>query len=58
MAHTFSNVFVLIMSGCSFTANNSDQSTLEKARAEGKIVVGFSGEVPYAYLDENGNLTG
>ncbi|MCU9601684.1 ectoine/hydroxyectoine ABC transporter substrate-binding protein EhuB [Caldibacillus kokeshiiformis] len=51
-------MFVLIMSGCSFTANNSDQSTLEKARAEGKIVVGFSGEVPYAYLDENGNLTG
>nr|WP_312854673.1 ectoine/hydroxyectoine ABC transporter substrate-binding protein EhuB [Pallidibacillus pasinlerensis] len=51
-------ILVLIVSGCSFTASNSEQSTLEKARAEGKIVVGFSGEVPYAYLDEDGNLTG
>ncbi|WP_017754762.1 ectoine/hydroxyectoine ABC transporter substrate-binding protein EhuB [Calidifontibacillus oryziterrae] len=46
---------------CSTTTpsgSEGDMSTLERAKEEGKIVVGFSGEVPYAYEDENGNLTG
>ncbi len=45
---------------CSSTSSGSegDMSTLERAQKDGKIVVGFSGEVPYAYEDENGNLTG
>lgn len=51
---------LLMIAGCSTTTSsrNEDESTLEKARREGKIVVGFAGEVPYAYEDDNGNLTG
>jgi polar amino acid transport system substrate-binding protein len=58
------SLLVLFMAACSTTSSNSkgddegSQSVLEKAREEGKIVVGFSGEKPYAYEDENGNLTG
>lgn len=45
---------------CSSTSSGSegDMSTLERAQKDGKIVIGFSGEVPYAYEDDNGNLTG
>lgn len=48
------------MTACSITTSNTDGdlSTLERAKQEGKIVVGFAGEKPYAYEDENGNLTG
>ncbi len=51
---------MLSLVACSSTSSGSegDMSTLEKALEEGKIVVGFSGEVPYAYEDEDGNLTG
>lgn len=49
----------VFVAGCSFTSTgNGGESTLEKAKREGKIVVGFAGEVPYAYEDEDGNLTG
>lgn len=53
-------LLMLIVGACSSTSSGSegDMSTLEKAKKDGKIVVGFSGEVPYAYEDENGNLTG
>jgi len=56
------SLLVLVMAACSTTSTGSngegDLSTLEKAKEEGKIVVGFAGEKPYAYEDENGNLTG
>ncbi|MED1437399.1 ectoine/hydroxyectoine ABC transporter substrate-binding protein EhuB [Aeribacillus composti] len=53
-------LLLLSVSACSSTSSGSEEkmSTLERAQKEGKIVVGFSGEVPYAYEDENGNLTG
>lgn len=53
-------LLTLSVVACSSTSSGSegDMSTLEKAKEEGKIVVGFSGEVPYAYEDEDGNLTG
>ncbi|MED4206213.1 ectoine/hydroxyectoine ABC transporter substrate-binding protein EhuB [Neobacillus mesonae] len=49
----------LLLAACSVTTSgDKNMSTLEKAKKEGKIVVGFAGEKPYAYEDENGNLTG
>lgn len=53
-------LLMLSVVACSSTSSGSegDVSTLEKAKEEGKITVGFSGEVPYAYEDEDGNLTG
>jgi polar amino acid transport system substrate-binding protein len=38
--------------------NTSELSTLEKARQEGVIHVGFANERPYAYATESGELTG
>ncbi|MCI3922377.1 ectoine/hydroxyectoine ABC transporter substrate-binding protein EhuB [Paenibacillus sp. TRM 82003] len=50
------------MSACAQTAStgagDAPQSTLEKAKAEGKIVVGFANENPYAYETADGELTG
>ncbi len=58
----FVSLLVLVMSACSTTSTGANGdgnlSTLDKAKEEGKIVVGFAGEKPYAYEDENGNLTG
>ncbi|WP_240941682.1 ectoine/hydroxyectoine ABC transporter substrate-binding protein EhuB [Paenibacillus sp. HB172176] len=34
------------------------KTTLEKAQEQGYVTVGFAGENPYAYKDENGELTG
>ncbi|WP_286230552.1 ectoine/hydroxyectoine ABC transporter substrate-binding protein EhuB [Neobacillus mesonae] len=49
----------LLLAACSVTTSgDKNMSTLEKAKKEGKIVVGFAGEKPYAYEEENGNLTG
>ncbi|CAM3543283.1 ectoine/hydroxyectoine ABC transporter substrate-binding protein EhuB [Marinicrinis lubricantis] len=36
----------------------SGGNTLEKIKSEGKVVVGFANEKPYAYQDENGELKG
>jgi len=33
-------------------------NTLERIREEGKITVGFAGEEPYSFTDDNGELTG
>ncbi|WP_423800491.1 ectoine/hydroxyectoine ABC transporter substrate-binding protein EhuB [Neobacillus sp. SAB-20_R2A] len=50
---------IFLLAACSVTTSGDEQlSTLEKAKKEGKIVVGFAGEKPYAYEDENGKLTG
>ncbi len=49
---------VAAMSACSQTAGTSELSTLERAKAEGKIVIGFANENPYAYETADGTLTG
>lgn len=52
-------ISMILLAACSVTTTGDKKlSTLENAKKEGKIVVGFSGEKPYAYEDENGNLTG
>lgn len=37
---------------------SSGTDVIEEAKKKGYIVVGFANEKPYAYKDENGNLTG
>lgn len=55
---------LLVLSACSGSttsskeASNSSQSTLEKIKSEGVVTIGFANEKPYAYQDDNGNLTG
>lgn len=50
---------ILLLASCSAVTSGGEKlSTLEKAKKEGKIVVGFAGEKPYAYEDGNGKLTG
>ena len=45
--------------GCSEGPTGLDGNTLERARAAGKIRVGYANEAPYAYLDAGtGRLTG
>ena len=39
-------------------AATTDGDALARAQAEGKIVVGFADEKPFAYRDENGELRG
>lgn len=54
-------VFVLAFSlaGCgALDMGGETGSTLEKAKKEGKIKVGFANEKPYAYRDKNGKVTG
>lgn len=50
----------MLLGACSSNGNgnNEEASTLEKAKEAGYIKVGFAGENPYAYRDENGELTG
>nr|WP_297427048.1 transporter substrate-binding domain-containing protein [uncultured Actinotalea sp.] len=38
--------------------SDSSGSTLEAARESGSITVGFAGEAPYSFEDDNGDLTG
>jgi polar amino acid transport system substrate-binding protein len=42
----------------SVLAQGDDESTLERARREGVIRVGFANEAPYAYAQLDGTLTG
>lgn len=35
-----------------------DESTLERARREGRIRIGFANEAPYGFADETGEVTG
>jgi len=51
-------VMVTITSACGQTASTGEMSTLERAKSEGKIVVGFANENPYAYETADGKLTG
>ncbi|WP_066319575.1 ectoine/hydroxyectoine ABC transporter substrate-binding protein EhuB [Bacillus sp. FJAT-29814] len=53
------SLLMLLLAACSVTTSGNEKiSSLEKAKKDGKIVVGFAGEKPYAYEDENGKLTG
>lgn len=48
-------IALVFLTGCS---SNNDQSTLEKAREQGYVTVGFANEKPYAYQTADGELTG
>ncbi|MEW5709968.1 MAG: ectoine/hydroxyectoine ABC transporter substrate-binding protein EhuB [Pseudomonadota bacterium] len=50
---------VLLLAGCSDPSPSGDGSTLERARREGSIRIGFADEAPFAYLDtQRGRVTG
>ncbi|SMO63418.1 ectoine/hydroxyectoine ABC transporter substrate-binding protein EhuB [Melghirimyces algeriensis] len=52
-------VLVFSLTGCgSLDVGGSSGSTLEKAKEEGVIKVGFANEKPYAYRDKSGKVTG
>ncbi|OYD09157.1 ectoine/hydroxyectoine ABC transporter substrate-binding protein EhuB [Paludifilum halophilum] len=53
-------VLVTSIAGCGNLdlGADSEGSTLEKAKKEGKITVGFADEKPFAYKDEDGKPTG
>lgn len=52
-------VSVFLISSCGQTAGTTDEeSTLERLQREGKIVVGFANENPYAFETADGQLTG
>lgn len=60
---TILGVFILGTSlvGCSSTTSPSatkQETTLEKAKRQGYITVGFANEAPYAYATPDGKLTG
>ena len=46
--------------GCGDDDNNGngDESTLERARREGRIRIGFANEAPYGFADASGEVTG
>ncbi|WP_019630631.1 ectoine/hydroxyectoine ABC transporter substrate-binding protein EhuB [Actinomadura atramentaria] len=51
----------LAAAGCSTTDPEQERSgggTLERAKKDGKIRVGFANEAPYGYTDSSGKLTG
>lgn len=59
-------VFALTIIGCSSSQNTEPQegesqkteTTLERAKREGFVAVGFANEAPYAYATPDGKLTG
>lgn len=55
-------VVVLLLAGCSNGNQNNQaggsETTLEKAKQQGFITVGFANEMPYAYATPDGKLTG
>lgn len=51
-------LIALLTAALAFVAAGFAQSTLEEARERGFIRVGFANEVPYAYANPDGTLTG
>jgi polar amino acid transport system substrate-binding protein len=51
-------LIALLTAALAFVAAGFAQSTLEQARERGFIRVGFANEVPYAYANPDGTLTG
>lgn len=59
----FCLMVMLLLAGCSSNGNNTNQAessetTLDKAKRQGFITVGFANEMPYAYATPDGKLTG
>ncbi|MEG6614999.1 ectoine/hydroxyectoine ABC transporter substrate-binding protein EhuB [Peptococcaceae bacterium 1198_IL3148] len=54
------SISLLALAGCSPGGDNNSEglSTLERVQKEGKIVVGFANEKPYAYKTSDGEVTG
>lgn len=62
------SILAISLVGCSSASNSSNassstpapkqESTLEKAKRQGYITVGFANEAPYAYATPDGKLTG
>lgn len=50
--------FLALLATCAVAVPAHAQSTLERAKKDGYIRVGFPNQVPYAYADEKGVLTG
>jgi polar amino acid transport system substrate-binding protein len=64
-------IMMLVLAACGGTSTSSPETengssgsegspetTLEKAISKGSVTIGFANEVPYAYQDNDGNLTG
>jgi polar amino acid transport system substrate-binding protein len=51
-------LIVLVLAACSSASSQEEPSTLEQAQQEGTITVGFANEQPYAYMNEDLELTG
>lgn len=51
-----STMLALLVAACSITSGGA--STLERAKREGVVTVGFANEKPYAYTTPDGKLTG
>ena len=58
MMRTLLRLLVAITLGAVLTGTASAETTLERAKHEGAIRVGFPNQVPYAYANEKGELTG
>src|SRR6185369_8183268 len=50
--------FLALLAACVLATTAYAQSPLDRARKDGYIRVGFPNQVPYAYADEKGQLTG
>lgn len=50
------SLVLLALVGCG--GNSSNESTLEKAKKQGHVTIGFANEKPYAYKTSDGELTG
>lgn len=51
-------LIILVLSACGSANSQEELSTLEQAQEEGSITVGFANEQPYAYMNEDLELTG
>jgi len=57
-ASNWSRPLLALLAACLVATTAHAQSTLDRARKDGYIRVGFPNQVPYAYADEKGVLTG
>lgn len=54
----FAITAILAIAGCGSSTSGGDSSTLDQAKEEGKITVGFANERPYAYMTADGEIKG
>ena len=55
---TWKMPLLVLLAACAVVTTASAQSVLDRAKKDGYIRVGFPNQVPYAYADEKGVLTG